>query len=54
MTTGARLPRPWEGRVNGLVERRRRDSLFAVHLLEPTYTWEKGAAQWLVFDGKVT
>ncbi|MGH1345942.1 MAG: C39 family peptidase [Nannocystales bacterium] len=52
--TGTRLPRPWEGRVDGLVERRRRDSLFALHFLEPTYTWEKGAAQWLVFDGKVT
>ncbi|MBL4686474.1 MAG: C39 family peptidase [Nannocystaceae bacterium] len=51
-STGTRVPRPWEDCVNGLVERRRHDSLFALHLLEPKYKWEDGAAQWLVWHGK--
>ena len=51
--TGLRLAKPWEGRHNVLVERRRHDSLFALHLVEPAFKWEEGAAQWLVFDGKV-
>jgi hypothetical protein len=49
---GLRLAESWEGRFDGLVERRRHDSCFALHLIEPTFAWEEGAAQWLVFDGK--
>ena len=49
---GMRMPRPQEGLHDVLIGRRRFDSLFAIHLLEPSYGMEKGAAQFLVFDGK--
>lgn len=51
-SAGPRLPQPWEGRWDVLIERRKHMSMCNLYLMTTREPWEVGAARFVRFDGE--